>query len=91
MNVLFQISSAVAPVIANVALIVTIKFVGKRKLTVVSMFLTALMSVCLGVYVTFKEWLPSWLFIFLFTSVGFLNSLGASVPWLMLGEVFPVR
>jgi len=83
---------SIACAASNVIILLSLKYVGKRKLAIFGVFMSALMSICLGIYIRYKDVLQMpWLFNVLLLILSFENTQCGMIPWLMMGEVFPVR
>lgn len=82
---------------ANLTIMASVKWTGKRRLSLVSAFCVALCTACLGVYSYWfqplNEGPSSGLFpLIVVFALAFATSLGiAPIPWMLLSEVFPIR
>ncbi|KAF6199903.1 hypothetical protein GE061_006201 [Apolygus lucorum] len=79
--------------LGNVLMVVLIPIIGKRKLTFVSVTLTALGCLFLGVYIMFMDRISStWIPIVILVEIVFASNLGVShIPWIQISEFFPLK
>ncbi|XP_065212661.1 facilitated trehalose transporter Tret1-like isoform X2 [Planococcus citri] len=86
-------TSASVMIFGGITCILTVKKVGKRKLSLFSMMACSLGCVVLGIYSLYKDqldipWLPTTVFCYLYFST--MVGIGP-IPWMLISEVFPVR
>uniref|UniRef100_A0A0A9ZI42 Facilitated trehalose transporter Tret1 n=1 Tax=Lygus hesperus TaxID=30085 RepID=A0A0A9ZI42_LYGHE len=74
-------------------MVTLIPIIGKRKLTFVSVTMTALGCLSLGVYIIFKDQINSkWIPIVILVEILFASNLGVShIPWIQISEIFPLK
>ncbi|XP_065219501.1 facilitated trehalose transporter Tret1-like isoform X2 [Planococcus citri] len=79
--------------LGGITCIVTVKKVGKRRLSLISMMACCIGCVLLGFYTLYKNkleipWIPLTLFCYLY----FSSMIGISpIPWMLISEVYPTR
>lgn len=77
----------------GVICITTVKFVGKRVLSLISLAICSLASIVIGVYAVYanqinEPWIPMVAVCILY----FASNIGIGpIPWMLISEVFPVR
>ena len=79
--------------VGSILCAMTIKTLGKRGLSLISISLSAVLSVSLGLYIAFQNELHfPIIFIILFITLGFTQvASNCIVPWILLGEIYPVK
>uniref|UniRef100_A0A146LVQ5 Facilitated trehalose transporter Tret1 n=3 Tax=Lygus hesperus TaxID=30085 RepID=A0A146LVQ5_LYGHE len=79
--------------LGTVLMVTLIPIIGKRKLTFVSVTMTALGCLSLGVYIIFKDQINSkWIPIVILVEILFASNLGVShIPWIQISEIFPLK
>ena len=82
---------SVSNLVACVTLIVTVKMMGKRKISLLYTGVCAVMSLLLGTYAFFlrEDSEGSWIPIVLFVPLSFATSIICQLPWMIMCEVFP--
>lgn len=80
-------------IFGGIACILTVKTIGKRKLSLFSMMACSIGCIILGMYSLYKDefnlpWLPMIVFCYLYFST--MVGIGP-IPWMLISEVFPVR
>lgn len=79
--------------LGTVLMVILIPLIGKRKLTFISVILTGLGCLALGLYMMFgrnlnMEWLP----LVILVEILFASNLGVShIPWIIISEIFPLK
>lgn len=77
----------------GVICISSVKFVGKRLLSLISLAICSLGSIVVGAYALYKDeinqpWIPMVTICILY----FASNIGIGpIPWMLISEVFPVR
>lgn len=81
-------------VVSTALCMATVRFTGKRPMALVSFFACAIATITIGVYtfVTETSTQASWLPFIMFMVLQFFTGYGViPVPWMLVGEVFPMR
>lgn len=80
-------------ILGGLTCILTVKFLGKRKLSLISMMLCSIGCLSLGVYSYYKNEIHApWIPMFLFCALYYSTNVGIGpIPWMLISEVFPVR
>jgi len=69
-----------------------VRLLGKRVLALSSIILSSILSILLGVYIEFQDKMyQPWLFIVLYIAQGFTHPCIVSTPWILIGEVYPLK
>ncbi|BES98906.1 Sugar (and other) transporter [Nesidiocoris tenuis] len=87
------VAVSVVGLLGTVLMVILIPLIGKRKLTFISVILTGLGCLALGLYMMFgrnlnMEWLP----LVILVEILFASNLGVShIPWIIISEIFPLK
>ncbi|XP_014285740.1 facilitated trehalose transporter Tret1 isoform X1 [Halyomorpha halys] len=86
---------AISQIVGVIVCMLIVRRVGKRKLSLITMFTCSIINLCLGFYSLLHETgnlSLSWLPLVLMALVSFTANTGfAIIPWTLLSEVFPPR
>lgn len=92
-SIFLQFGTGVVMLVGGVTCILTVKYLGKRLLSLISMTMSSLGCIILGAYTLYKDeiqlpCIPMITFCILY----FSTTIGISpIPWMLISEVFPVR
>ena len=87
-----QFMSGISAQIGAFACVATVKILGKRVLAMTSMISTSSLAVLLGIYILYQHEINQpWIFIMMYIAHGFTNAVVITIPWILMGEIYPFK
>ncbi|KAJ9575356.1 hypothetical protein L9F63_025693 [Diploptera punctata] len=84
---------SISGVVGSILLIFTVRFVGKRRMSLIFTAVSAAMSLSLGTYAFFltDKSPESWIPVIFFIVLDFSTTIIGQLPWMFVSEIFPFR